>query len=169
DGQVITVDLVDENHVGTANSFIQIRTDNATGPEGVVVSAIRIESLGGTPNPGSSSSSSSVSSSSSSSSSVSSSSSSSSSVPVVVDTRTWGFDSAVYADAGTALFSAAYDAAGTNNIRQLASPAMFDGLYFFNSSTSAVMRYREAGNSSNNRSEERRVGKEGRCRSGQNN
>src|SRR5690606_14435855 len=51
DGQVITVDLVDENHVGTANSFIQIRTDNATGPEGVVVSAIRIESLGGTPNP----------------------------------------------------------------------------------------------------------------------
>lgn len=150
DGQVITVDLVDENHVGTANSFIQIRTDNATGPEGVVVSAIRIESLGGTPNPGSSSSSSSVSSSSSSSSSVSSSSSSSSSVPVVVDTRTWGFDSAVYADAGTALFSAAYDAAGTNNIRQLASPAMFDGLYFFNSSTSAVMRYREAGNSSNN-------------------
>ncbi len=75
----------------------------------------------------------------------SSDSSSSSSSVAALPTKTWGFDSAAYAAANTNLFAAAYDAAATNNIKQLNPAVSFDGLIFFNSSTSAVYRLRESG------------------------
>jgi archaellum component FlaF (FlaF/FlaG flagellin family) len=69
-------------------------------------------------------------------------------VAAVAVTKDWAFDSAAYATADTALFAAAYTAAGDNGIKITGGDVAVDGL-IFNSTAASVIRYRPAGSTNN--------------------